>query len=142
MVETRETFVLRRVYAVPPEKVWRAWIEADALRNWLGQDDSPGWRAELDVRVGGRYRFVLRESGGRYYEAHGVYREIVPGRKLVFTWSWRNGAVGGEATITVLFEPVAGGTAQLFTLDPVSDPRERNAWRADFKRMQLLLEEK
>ncbi len=142
MRDALDSLVLKRIYRVAPEQVWGAWIDADALRQWLGQDDSPGWRAELDVRVGGRYRFVLREPGGNYYEARGVYREVVPHRKLAFTWSWRDGAAGDEAMITVQFAAVAGGTEQVFTLDPVMDPRERDAWRADFKRLGLFLEEK
>jgi uncharacterized protein YndB with AHSA1/START domain len=139
MRKAPDSLILSRLYPVAPEKVWRAWIEADALRDWLGQGDSPGWAAELDVRVGGRYRFVLREQGGRYYEARGVYREVVPNRRLVFTWSWRDGAAGDEAMITVNLAPVTGGTEQVFTLDPVVDPRERDAWRADFKRLGELL---
>ena len=134
-----EPLVLKRVYRAAPEKVWGAWIDASALRTWLGQDESPGWAADLDVRVGGRYRFVLREPGGRYYEARGVYREVVQNRRLAFTWSWRDGAAEDEAMITVQFAKVAGGTEQVFTLDPVVDPRERDAWRADFKRLGELL---
>jgi uncharacterized protein YndB with AHSA1/START domain len=142
MRKADEPLVLKRVYRVAPEKVWGAWIDERALRTWLGQDDSPAWAADLDLRVGGRYRFVLREPGGNTYEARGVYREVVPHRRLAFTWSWRDGTAEDEAMITVQFAPVAGGTEQVFTLDPVMDPRERDAWRADFKRLGLLLEEK
>lgn len=140
MHDRPDSLVLRRVYRVALEKVWGAWIDAGALRTWLGQDDSPDWAADLDVRVGGRYRFVLREPGGRIYEARGVYREVVPNRRLAFTWSWRDGTAQDEAMISVQFAPVAGGTEQVFTLDPVVDPRERDAWRADFKRLAELLQ--
>ena len=74
--------------------------------------------------------------------ARGVYREVVQGSKLVFTWTWQAGPDAIEALITVHLRPVAGGTELDFTLDPVADPRERDAWRADFKRLAVLLKEK
>ena len=137
-----ESLVIRRIYAVAPMEVWNAWIHAAALRIWFGQADAPGWQAEMDVREGGRYRLVMQDSKGGYYEAHGVYREVVHGRRLVFTWTWQQGAQATEALITVQMTPVPEGTELDFTLDPVADPRERDAWRADFKRLGLLLEEK
>ena len=122
--------------------VWNAWIDAAALRIWFGQADARGWQAEMDVRAGGRYRLVMQDSQGGYYEARGTYREVVQGRRLVFTWTWEKGPAAAEALITVNFKPVAAGTELDFTLDPVVDPREREAWRADFKRLAVLLKEK
>lgn len=142
MRKARDPLVLRRVFAVAPEKVWRAWIDAAALRIWFGQADAPGWQAEMDVRAGGRYRLVMQDPEGGYYEARGVYREVEEGRRLVFTWSWQQGPAAIEALVTVRLKPVAGGTELDFTLDPVADPRERDAWRADFKRLAVLLKEK
>jgi uncharacterized protein YndB with AHSA1/START domain len=135
-----ETLVLRRSFAVPPGAVWRAWIDAAAIRTWFGQGDAAGWKAEMDVRVGGRYRFTMRHPAGHYYEAYGVYREIVPERRLAFSWTWQSDAGATEAVITVDLKPVDGGTALEFTLDPMVDARERDAWRADFKRLGVLLQ--
>ncbi len=141
-----ESLVLRRTYAVAPQKVWQAWIDAAALRIWFGQADAPGWQAEMDVREGGRYRLVMQDSKGGYYEARGVYREVVQDRRLVFTWTWQQGPAAVEALITVRLAPLEGkmrgGTALDFTLDPVADPRERDAWRADFRRLAVHLKEK
>jgi uncharacterized protein YndB with AHSA1/START domain len=134
-----ESLVLRRVFPVSPEKVWRAWFDAEALRDWLGQAESPDWRADMDARVGGGFCWVMREPDGRVYEARGVYRELVPNRRLAFTWTWMEGV---QALITVELNAVAGGTELVFTLDPVADPREPDAWRADFKRLGKLLMEK
>jgi len=142
MLKAGESLVLRRTFAVAPQKVWRAWIDAAALRIWFGQADAPGWQAEMDVRAGGRYRLVMQGPRGNYYEARGVYREVVEGRRLVFTWAWQEGADAVEALITVGLKAVDGGTELDFTLDPVVDPRERDAWRADFKRLAVLLKEK
>lgn len=136
-----EALVLRRFYPVPPERVWSAWIDADALRVWFGQSAAEQWQADMDVRVGGRFRFVLQHPDGTRYDASGAYRDVQPGRRLAFTWIWRSGGEGAEATITVDFAPVDGGTEMVFRLDPLIDPRERDAWRADFKRLGKLLQE-
>jgi uncharacterized protein YndB with AHSA1/START domain len=140
--EERGPLVLTRSFSVAPDKVWRAWIEPAALRIWFGQSDAACWEAEMDVRPGGRLRLVMEDTQGNRYQASGVYREVVQERRLVMAWSWKSGAVMTEATITVNLKPVAGGTELDFTLDPVVDPRERDAWRADFKRLELLLQEK
>ena len=141
-LEVREPFVLKRSFSVAPDKVWRAWIDPAAIRIWFGQSDAPGWEAEMDVRPGGRLRLVMQDAEGNRYEARGVYREVVQERRLVIAWSWKSGAVVAEQVITVNLEPVAGGTALDFTLDHVVDPRERDAWRADFKRLAVHLKEK
>jgi uncharacterized protein YndB with AHSA1/START domain len=135
-----ESLLLTRFYAVAPEKVWRAWTEPDALRIWFGQADSPVWAADLDVRIGGRYRLVLREPGGARYTVQGVFREVVQHRKLVFTWTQESTPFDGESLITVELRPLSNGTELRFTLDPVLDPRAPDAWRSDFKRLARLLQ--
>jgi uncharacterized protein YndB with AHSA1/START domain len=136
-----ERLVLTRSFPVGPEKVWRAWVDGDALRVWFGQTESPRWLAELDVRVGGRYRLVLREPNGAYYAVRGVYRELEPNRKLVFTWEQQDSPFDGEALVTVELRAIEGGTELKFTLDPVLDPRAPDAWRGDFKRLGRLLQQ-
>ena len=59
-VDERQSLILTRIFAVAPEKVWRAWTDPNALRIWWNQADSPGWIGELDVRAGGRYRVVIK----------------------------------------------------------------------------------
>jgi uncharacterized protein YndB with AHSA1/START domain len=131
--------VLTRSFPVPPDKVWRAWTDPAAMREWFGQGDAPGWKAQMDVRVGGGYRFTMRGTGGAYYDAYGKYREVVEGRRLVFTWTWKAGD-DSEAVITVRLQPAGTGTELEFRLDPVADPRERDAWRQDFDRLDLYLQ--
>jgi len=138
--DEREVLVLRRNYPVAPHAVWRAWIDAAALRIWFGQSDASCWEAEMDVRPGGRLRLVMQDLQGNRYEASGVYREVVQDRRLVFAWTWKASAVATDAVITVNLKPIAGGTELEFTLDPVIDPRERDAWRADFKRLGVMLQ--
>ena len=85
----RPFLVIERRFPVAPERVWRAWTEAKALKRWFGPGGpQPVSAAELDLRVGGRFRIVFGGPDGNEHEAQGVYREIVPNRKLVFTWTW------------------------------------------------------
>jgi uncharacterized protein YndB with AHSA1/START domain len=140
-LQERASLVLTRVYPVASEKVWRAWTDPNALRIWWNQADSPGWIGELDVRVGGRYRVVLRDPEGEYHDVRGVYREVVPNRKLVFTWNLHDGRRERESVVTVELRVVEGGTELQFTQDPIFDPRARDGWRGAFKRLGLLLQQ-
>ena len=86
---------LARSYPVAPEKVWRAWTDPEAIKRWWG----PGPKdrvslAQLDVRVGGRFRIVFGGPQGTDHEVQGVYKEVVPNRRLVFTWSWPSVVTG------------------------------------------------
>ena len=136
--DAHQPLVLRRSFPVPPQAVWRAWIDPAAVRTWFGQGDAPGWKAQMDVRVGGRYRFTMRGPDGDYIDAYGGYREVVEDRKLVFTMTWKKGT---ESVITVQLRPAGKGTELEFTLDPVVDPREREAWRQDFERLNRYLQQ-
>src|SRR5262249_51243119 len=84
----KPSLTLTREYAAPPESVWRAWTDAKALKQWWGP--TPGEKvsvAEVDVRVGGRYRICFGGADGNEHECAGVYKEVTKPKKLVFTWS-------------------------------------------------------
>jgi uncharacterized protein YndB with AHSA1/START domain len=138
-----ESLVLVRTFTVVPKKVWRAWIKPDALRVWFGQSGAAGWKAELDVRVGGRYHLVMQHPRGSYYDVRGEYREVVPDRRLVFTWEQRGSDLAeGQALVSVDLRPAAGGTELRFMLEPMFDPTARAAWEADFRRLARMLQPK
>jgi uncharacterized protein YndB with AHSA1/START domain len=69
--------------------------------------------AETDVRVGGRYAVSFSTEDGEQHHVSGVYREVVPDRKLVFTWAWRT-MPERESLVTVLIRP--DGTGSILTL--------------------------
>lgn len=107
---------LRRHYPVAPEKVWRAWTDPQALRRWFGPGDTqPVSVAELDVRVGGRFRLVFGGPKGDEHEAQGVYKEVVQNRRLVFTWTWPRTTPERESIVTIVFKAAGGGTDFDFT---------------------------
>jgi uncharacterized protein YndB with AHSA1/START domain len=77
--------VLSRLIDAPREKVYRAWTDADILRQWFAPKPWTTPRAELDVRPGGNSLVVMRDPEGNEYPNHGVYLDVVPNERLVFT---------------------------------------------------------
>jgi uncharacterized protein YndB with AHSA1/START domain len=89
-VETKPSLTVERTYRVPPQRVWQAWTQAEALKQWFAPNDAFKVEViEADVRVGGRYRIKMNAPDGEVHDVSGVYREVVPNERLVFTWAWR-----------------------------------------------------
>ena len=98
-----------RLFAAPPALVFDAWTRPELLRRWYGPS---GWSlvvCELDLRVGGAWRFVSRQPDGREIGQHGVFREVLPGQRLVQTENWEDWNPG-EVLVTTTFEPSSAGT--------------------------------
>jgi uncharacterized protein YndB with AHSA1/START domain len=93
---------LRRTFAAPPVKVFRAWTDPEAIKKWF----NPGGRtiatAEIDLRIGGRYRFGMRGSDGPILYISGVYREIESPSRLVFTWAFEGDPAFAEDTLVTV----------------------------------------
>jgi uncharacterized protein YndB with AHSA1/START domain len=110
-VKEKPFLTLARHYPVAPQKVWRAWTDPQALKKWWGVGPAEGVSlVELDVRVGGRYRIVFGGADGKAHELAGVYKEVVPNRKLVFTWTWPRTTPERESLVTISFNEARGGT--------------------------------
>jgi uncharacterized protein YndB with AHSA1/START domain len=140
----KPSLVLARSYPVAPEKVWRAWTDPQALKRWWGPGGPQGVAlAQLDVRVGGRFRIVFGGSAGRDHEVQGVYREVVPNRKLVFTWTWPNSTPERESLVTIAFRAVDGGTQLDFLHEQLFDEtvrdNHRRGWTESFAKLEQYL---
>ena len=95
---------LVREFEAPPEAVWHAWTEPEALKHWFGPDAGAVSLAQADVRVGGRFHVVFKTLDGEQHDVSGAYREVVPNRKLVFTWAWIS-TPERISQVTLLFKP-------------------------------------
>jgi uncharacterized protein YndB with AHSA1/START domain len=117
---------IRRIYHVEPEKVWRAWTEPQALSQWFGTG-RPGAvaSAEIDLQVGGRYRIAFTGDNGEAHEVCGVYQEVVPHRRLVFSWAWKT-TPDRVSRVSIDLTPVAGGTEMGFVHDRFFDTAARD----------------
>ncbi len=126
-VREKPFLALDRTYPVAPEKVWRAWTDPEAVKRWWGPGPGePVSLAELDVRVGGRFRIVFGGPDGKAHECAGVYREVVPHRKLVFTWTWPNSTPERESLVTITFHAAGKGTALAFRHEQFFDEKARD----------------
>lgn len=105
------TIRLHRVIAARPEKVYRAFVEADAMASWLPPHGFTCTIHELDAKVGGKHRMSFRNfTTGDSHSFGGTYLDLVPGERLVYTDSFDDPNLPGEMTVTVTLRAVSVGT--------------------------------
>ena len=114
------TLVLRRAFTASRQRVFRAWIEPEALEHWFRPKGMSVSVSKLEARVGGSFRFDL-ENGSSIV---GTYLQIVPPEKLVFTWS--GGATQDKETVVTLdFLDQGPVTEVVLTHERLSTPELR-----------------
>ena len=102
---------IERSFSAPRRLVYDAYTKPELVKRWLGA--MPGWSwgvCEMDVRVGGHYRWVWKGPDGAEMGMGGTYREIVPNERLVNTEKFDQSWYEGEAVDTVVFDERAGKT--------------------------------
>ncbi len=105
------TVTLHHVLAAKPEKVYRAFPDADAMSRWLPRNGFTGKVHHLDARVGGTFRMSLSNfTTGKRHAFGGEYREIKPDARLQYTDVFDDPHLPGEMLVTVTFQPVSVGT--------------------------------
>jgi uncharacterized protein YndB with AHSA1/START domain len=99
--------------------------------------------AELDVRVGGRLRVCFGGADGNEHEVRGVYREVVPHRRLVFTWSWPRTTPERESLVSIELRKAGRGTELIFThaqhFDEAVRDGHRRGWSESFAKLETYL---
>ena len=95
-----------------PSRVYQAWTDPAELQRWFGPEDVRTIRINADVRVGGKYRWDLITADGEEMSCLGEYRELVPERKVVFTWKWDDDDdwKGFDSIVTIDLADYNGGT--------------------------------
>lgn len=134
VADTKPSLTIKRRFNAPPAKVFQAWADPEKLKKWMGPGENTCKIAESDARVGGRYRIVMQEPGNtEEHDVRGVYREVVPNEKLVFTWAWKT-TPERQSLVTITFKPDGDGT--LMTLhheqffDEAARDRHNQGWTA------------
>jgi len=125
---------MARVFDAPRRVLYEAWTKPDLLKRWLyGPEDWPLAVCEIDLRVGGTLRFVWRHRGGdgKDMGMSGVYREIAPPDRLVFTEVFDEDWTGGETLVTMTFAEHAGKTTVTQTVRYSSRAARDGALKTD-----------
>ncbi len=104
------TVRLHRVLRAPPARVYRAFLDPDAMVKWLPPNGFTGKVHHMDARVGGTYRMSFTNfSGGGSHSFGGEYLELVPNQRIRHTDAFESG-LAGTMTVTITFTPVSCGT--------------------------------
>jgi uncharacterized protein YndB with AHSA1/START domain len=90
---------IERTLPAPRALVYRAFTDPARMMNWFGPHGFSATAIQLEVRVGGAWRGGMRGPDGRELIASGVYREVVPNERLVFTYAWEEDGVRGHETV-------------------------------------------
>jgi uncharacterized protein YndB with AHSA1/START domain len=136
---------LRRVFDAPPEVVFRAWTQPEALKAWWCPSGWSATQVEIDLRAGGIYRIAMRRpAGGAEIGMHGRFIEVLPPCRLVYTWRWE-GAFAGmpETRVTVELVRVAAGTELTLRHEHFADAgirhQHRSGWLIACERLDRAL---
>lgn len=136
------SLTIERRFKAPREKVYAAWTNPALLSRWFGPPRISDVRATCDLKVGGRYHIKMVEPSGEEHSVGGVYREIVPNERLVFTWAWGT-TPERESLVTVAFD--AEGAETLLTLtheqfvDDAARDRHNEGWKQGLHKLSTLL---
>lgn len=137
---------------VSPDHVYRAWLDPDIVRRWMVRNldatskDSEVSSIEIDPVEGGRYRFAGRQDG-QQSDAWGYYRELDPGRRLVFTWFVdEDEEKEDNSTVTLELTPEGAGAHATMSHEMDSRwaeyaPQTANAWRSMLRAIEETLRE-
>ena len=137
---TKPSLTIKRRLNAPPAKVYAAWTDPQMIARWFGPAGVESVEAETDLRVGGRYHIIMHVPGDQH-DVMGVYREVVPNEKLVFTWAWKS-TPERESLVTVTFKPDGAGT--LLTLlheqffDADARDRHQHGWAGAIDKLEKL----
>ena len=109
---TERELVVTRVFDAPRALVFKAWTEPERAARWWGPRGFTTLSCEMDVRSGGAWRRRMRSPEGTVHVKRGVYREVAPPERLVFTYADEDaaGKTGHETLVTVSFAEAGGKT--------------------------------
>jgi uncharacterized protein YndB with AHSA1/START domain len=123
---TKPSLTLKRRLKAAPGKVFAAWTDPEKIVRWFGPTETAAGsvQAKMDVRPGGRYQMRFETCDGERHQVSGVYREVVPDSRLVFTWAWHTTP---ERESLVIITIVPDGSGSLLTLhhEQFSDEKAR-----------------
>jgi len=140
----KPSLTLERRIKASPHQVFSAWTDPKKLVHWFGPAETvqDSARAELDVRVGGRFRIAFRTEDGERHEVGGVYREVARDSRLVFTWAWHS-TPERESLVTVTVAKDGDGTMLTLHHEQLFDEKARDGhkrgWTGTLEKLERYL---
>ena len=139
------TVRLHRVFTTKPEKVYRAFIEPDAMAKWLPPNGFACTVHQLEPRVGGTYRMSFRNfTNGQTHSFGGRYVELVPNERLSYTDVFEDPNLPGEIRVTVTLKQVSVGTELTVVQEGLPDAIPVEAcylgWQESLRNLARLVE--
>lgn len=139
------TIRLHRVFAAKPEKLYRAFLESDAVASWLPPFGFVCTVHELDAKEGGKHRMSFRNfTTGQSHSFGGTYLELVPDQRLVYTDIFDDMNLSGEMKVTVNLKLVSVGTELEIEQAGIPDLIPREAcylgWQDSLRKLARLVE--
>lgn len=127
-LESEATLTVRRTYPVPRSRLFKAWSDPSDLMKWFAPPGLDTPVADIDFRVGGKYRFGMRRlDEGSIIFVSGTYREIVPDSKIVFSWSFETVFEVKDSIVTIDLLDAPGGTELVLTHELLPTKKERDS---------------
>jgi uncharacterized protein YndB with AHSA1/START domain len=141
-----DELLITRIFDAPASALFALWSQPAHMKRWMGPKNFDCPEAEIDFRVGGAYRAMIKAPNQSENWFGGVYREIERDRRLVFTFAWDNDgpSAGVETLVTITFEERGGKTVQTFHQTPFLNVERRDShvggWNGTFDKQQAYLE--
>jgi uncharacterized protein YndB with AHSA1/START domain len=143
-----QTLRIERLIPMPADQLFALWVEPAQIVRWWAPDGYQAVVDRLEVRQGGRWRIVLRDSSDAELAVGGLFHVVEPARQLVFSWAWEDEEEtrGGETEVTVIFEPAPGGARLILSHRNFNSEDARNrhlaGWSAGLERLMNLKKDK
>ena len=136
---------LHRVLATSPEKVYRAFLEPDAVAQWIPPNGFTCTVHHLDAKVGGTHKMSFRNfTAGHSHSFGGTYVELVPGERIRYTDKFDDANLPGEMSVTITLKKVVVGTEMNIVQEGVPDVIPVEAcylgWQESLRKLAKLVE--
>lgn len=124
-VDTPPVLQVRRTIRAPRQRVFDAWTKKEELIRWHAPGPMTVSLAEIDLRPGGAYRIHMRNPEGQEHRVSGVYREVDPPKRVVYSWGWDGDHPVKDSTVTVEFIERGDATEVVLTHAGIAHAPER-----------------
>ena len=135
---------IKRLIKAPRDRVYAAWTDPTQMMQWFGPEGIQTHDLIAEARVGGMFRWHLSNPKGEKVTCRGEYRELQPGKKIVFTWHWEDDEDWANhiSIVTVELEDAAGGTELRLTHERLPNEEScrghRGGWNSTLDKLEKL----